>query len=77
MFILTQMHGLGLSVRARIILAAGYVLALLAAYGSPELIQKIHEILRIPMLDFAVVAVLYVLWLAGVRTVSLWNTSPR
>mgnify|MGYP004048364633 FL=1 len=75
MFILTQMHGLGLSARVRSLLAGGYVLALLASYGSIGRIGTIHEIARIPMLDFAVVLVLYLLWLAVARTVSVVRSS--
>ncbi len=71
MFILTQMHGLGLSARVRSLLAGGYVLALLASYGSIGRIGTIHEIVRIPMLDFAVVLVLYLLWFAVARIVSV------
>ena len=71
MFILTQMHGLGLSARVRSLLAGGYVLALLASYGSIGRIGTIHEIARIPMLDFAVVLVLYLLWFAVARIVSV------
>jgi hypothetical protein len=77
MFIITQMHGLGLGTRARALLAGGYVLALLASYGSPESIGTIHEITRIPMLDFAVVVILYLLWLSVAKTVSLLRPSSN
>ena len=71
MFILTQMHGLGLSVRARSLLAGIYVLALLASYGSIGNIGSIHEIVRIPVLDFAVVLILYLLWWSIAKIVSV------
>ena len=75
MFILTQMHGLGLGARARSLLAGGYVLALLASYGSTGMIGIIHEIVRISILDFALVLVLYLLWFAVAGTVSVVRPS--
>ena len=77
MFIITQMHGLGLGTRARVLLAGGYALALLASYGSLESIGSIHEIIRIPMLDFAVVVILYLLWLSVAKIVSLLRPSSN
>lgn len=75
-FIMTQLYGLGLSPRIRTLITSGYVLALLIAYGSVERIGTIHEILRIPILDYAVVAILYFIWLGIAKTISLLNPKP-
>ena len=57
--------------RARSLLAGIYVLALLASYGSIGNIGSIHEIVRIPVLDFAVVLILYLLWWSIAKIVSV------
>ena len=75
-FIMTQLYGLGLSPRIRTLITSGYVLALLIAYGSVERIGTIHEILRIPILDYAVVAILYLIWLGIAKTISLLSPKP-
>ena len=75
-FILTQMHGLRLSARIRTLITAGFVLALLLAYGSADRIGTIHEILRIPILDYAVVAILYLIWLSIAKTLNLLRPTP-
>jgi len=66
-FILTQMHGLGLSIRIRSLLATVFVLAVLVTYGSTGEIGMLHEISRIPVIEFGVVGVLYVLFLIAIR----------
>lgn len=73
-FILTQMHGLGLSIRIRSLLATLFVLAVLVAYGSTGEIGMLHEISRIPVFEFGVVGVLYVLFLIAIRIVPSRHT---
>lgn len=73
-FILTQMHGLGLSIRIRSLLATLFVLAVLIAYGSTGEIGMLHEISRIPVIEFGVVGVLYVLFLIAIRIVPSRHT---
>ena len=73
-FILTQMHGLGLSVQIRSLLATLFVLAVLIAYGSTGEIGMLHEISRIPVIEFGVVGVLYVLFLIAIRIVPSRHT---
>ena len=75
-FIMTQMYGLGLSARMRTLITSGYVLALLVAYGSAERIGTIHEIIRIPILDYLVVAILYFIWLGIAKIISLLSLKP-
>ncbi|MFB9680606.1 hypothetical protein [Streptosporangium vulgare] len=69
-FVITQMHGLGLSRATRWVLAAlyaGAVLVVYAARGS----GRIDEIVRIPAIEYLLVAVLAVsLWL-GLRAARL------
>ena len=66
-FILTQMHGLGLSTRIRTLLAVIFVIAVLVAYGSSGEMAMLHEIARIPFIEYAVVGLLYVVFLIAVR----------
>ena len=61
------MHGLGLSIRIRSLLATVFVLSALVTYGSTGEIGMLHEISRIPLIEFGVVGVLYVLFLIAIR----------
>jgi hypothetical protein len=74
-FIITQMHGLGLSRGVRWLLAAAYVAGVLAVYAGRGW-AKLDEIIRIPVIDYPAVFVLagliwLVLWL-GRR----WRRAP-
>lgn len=53
-FILTQMHGIGLSAKQRWLLGFGFVVALIWAYEYRGW-QHIHEIIRIPLIDYLLV----------------------
>ncbi len=67
-FILTQMHGLGLSRRARLAILAFYGIAATWVYASPERgISKVWQLVAIPMIDY-----LLVLALAGIIGLILW-----
>ena len=57
MFIVTQMHGLGLSKFVRWCIALLFIALLLAVYSERGWAQ-IHEIIRIPVIDYALVFVL-------------------
>lgn len=63
MIVLTQMYGLGLSTWTKRGLALGFVVAALATYALMGRLSSIHEILRIPVLDYAVVFLLYGIYL--------------
>ena len=65
MIVLTQMYGLGLSTLTRRILAAVFIIAVLATYGLTGRLADLHEIVRIPVLDYLVVGLLYLLFLGG------------
>ncbi|MGW2091206.1 hypothetical protein [Promicromonospora sukumoe] len=55
-FVITQMHGLGLSVRTRWVLAALYLGSAFAVYYSRSL-ADLSEIVRVPLIEYLVVAV--------------------
>ena len=61
-FIITQMHGLGLSWGARIAILAAYVAGVVAVYSGRGLAQ-VNEIIRIPIIDY--LAVFVFAWLIG------------
>jgi hypothetical protein len=53
-FVITQMHGLGLSLRARLLILALYVVAALGVYSQRGWIQ-LNEIVRIPLIEYVLV----------------------
>jgi hypothetical protein len=65
-FVITQMHGLGLSRRVRWIILGLYIAAALLAYGLYD-ITMIHQITWIPIIEY-----LGVLILAGLFGAGLW-----
>lgn len=65
-FVITQMHGLGLSLRTRALILAGYIGGVLWVYSERGWAQ-LNEILRIPLIDYLAVFVL-----AGIIGLGLW-----
>jgi hypothetical protein len=65
-FVITQMHGLGLSRRFRWVLLIAYVALALAVYGTRDL-SMIHQTMWIPIIEY-----LGVLILAAVFGAGLW-----
>ncbi|WP_425582119.1 hypothetical protein [Streptosporangium fragile] len=65
-FVITQMHGLGLSRATRWILAAAYAGAVLVVYAALGF-GRVDEIVRIPVIEYLLVAVLAVLLWLGLR----------
>ena len=65
MVILTQMYGLGLARWMRWILTAGFALLVLATYMAMGRLGSLTEVIRIPVLEYAVVGLLYAAYLAG------------
>ena len=57
MFIVTQMHGLGLSKLLRWIMASLFIIALVIIYSERGW-NQIHEVLRIPVIDYLLVFIL-------------------
>lgn len=67
-FVITQMHGLGLSFITKLIILLGYVTSALLIYSQRGWIQ-INEIIRIPLIEY-----LAVFLLAGIIAGGLWIT---
>lgn len=65
MVVLTQMYGLGLHTWTRRLLAIGFVTLAVVTYVGMGRLANIHEILRIPVLDYTVIFLLYGIFLAG------------
>ncbi|MEV6303334.1 hypothetical protein AB0M02_28250 [Actinoplanes sp. NPDC051861] len=59
-FVITQMHGLGLGTRTRWLLFGVYLTALIAVFSWHGL-DRVHEVLRIPMAEYLLLAVLTLL----------------
>ncbi|MBL8994105.1 MAG: hypothetical protein JNM63_12240 [Spirochaetia bacterium] len=66
MLVLTQMYGLGLGTWTKRWIAVIFIVSAVAAYSLMGRLPKIHEIARIPVLDYAVVFVLYLIYLGAV-----------
>jgi hypothetical protein len=69
-FVLTQMHGVGLSTGARWWIGGTFVVAALGVYSWRGL-GRIDEVVRIPLIEYLLVAVLALIVWAGVRLVAL------
>ncbi len=65
-FIITQMHGVGLKLWAKLVILAAYVGTVVAVYSQLGW-SRVHEIVRIPVIDY-----LAVLVLAGLMGGGLW-----
>lgn len=63
-FVLTQMHGLGWSLRTRVIIAATYLLAVIAVYATRD-ITAVHEVIRIPAIEYVLVFLVALLVWSG------------
>lgn len=74
-FILTQMHGLGLSRGVRWVFAAAYVGAVLAVYSVRGL-SRVDEVVRIPAIEYVLVGVVALLIWIGLRLAAL-RRPPR
>lgn len=65
-FVITQMHGLGLRLWAKLLILAAYAAGVLAAYSQLGW-DRVNEVIRIPLIDY-----LAVLVLAGLIGGGLW-----
>ncbi len=76
-FVITQMHGLGLSRAVRWMLAACYAGSVLAVYGMrDDLGGAAGEAVRIPAIEYVLVGVLAVLLWLALRTARLFRGRP-
>jgi hypothetical protein len=65
MLVLTQMYGIGLNTWTKRLLAAGFVTLAVVTYALMGRISGLNEIIRIPVLDYMVIFLLYGIYLAG------------
>lgn len=65
-FVITQMHGIGLSLRIRALILAGYIGGALWVYSERGWAQ-LNEIVRIPLIDYLAVFILAGLFGLGLR----------
>jgi len=63
MVILTQMYGLGLNTWTKRALAIGFIVLIVAYYTLTGHIAGINEVIRIPMIDYLVIFLLYGIYL--------------
>jgi len=64
MFIVTQMHGLGLSKATRWIIGLAYIASILAIYSLTEGLARAYMVTLIPLVEFVLVAIVSLLvWL--------------
>lgn len=70
-FVLTQLWGTELSDLAKKATVAAFCVGGVAVYAGLDRIDQWHEVLRIPVLDYGVVFLLWGLWWVGDRVVRL------
>ncbi|WP_129671507.1 hypothetical protein [Candidatus Chloroploca sp. Khr17] len=58
MFVLAQMHGLGLSKETRIGIGSAYGVSALAWYGLRREMHRLPDIVRVPILEYGIVGIL-------------------
>lgn len=63
MIILTQMYGLGLNTWTKRGLAIGFILLVVTYYTLFENITALNEVIRIPIIDYVVIFLLYAIYL--------------
>jgi hypothetical protein len=74
-FVITQMHGLGLARGVRWLLAGLYVAAAAWVYAGRGLAQ-LNEIVRIPLIEYLAVFVLAALFWGGLQVARLLRGAP-
>jgi hypothetical protein len=73
MVVLTQMYGLGLGLWTKRALAIGFIVLTVTTYAVMGRLPQIHEIIRIPLLDYLVVFLLYGIYLGLNSLISLFK----
>lgn len=64
-FLLTQMHGLGLKTWVKRAFYTAYVLLIVVIYGFFRQPYQINEVIRIPLIEYGMVFVMYGIFLGG------------
>jgi hypothetical protein len=62
MFIITQMHGIGLKPWVKRVFYAGFLLSVLFTYTVLREPFQVNEVIRIPVIEYGMVFVMYGLW---------------
>jgi hypothetical protein len=73
MVVLTQMYGLGLNTWTKRGIAIGFIVAVVAYYSLFDSIASINEVIRIPFIDYAVIFLLYGIYLLINWTINLFK----
>ncbi|MCA9914342.1 MAG: hypothetical protein KC496_13395, partial [Anaerolineae bacterium] len=61
-FVVTQMHGLGLRAGVKNLFYAGYILSILGTYVILREPYMVNEVIRIPAIDYLMIFMTYGLW---------------
>ncbi|MBT8422704.1 MAG: hypothetical protein KJP03_06275 [Gammaproteobacteria bacterium] len=75
LFVITQMHGLGLSKTVRWVIGLGYIAAVAWAYETTKGLSYAYEAALIPLVEFVLVFIVSLLVLGFTKLLSL-RTSP-
>ncbi len=69
-FLITQMHGLGLKPWTRQLFYGSFLLLMLYVYLVMREPYQVNEVLRIPLIEYLVLFIIYWIYLAGARLAS-------
>ncbi len=64
-FFLVQMYGLGLNTWTKRILWITFITATVGTYAFMDRLSQIHEVIRIPLLDYMMIGLFYLIFLGG------------
>jgi uncharacterized membrane protein YhdT len=73
MLVLTQMYGLGLNTWSKRALAIGFIVVTVGAYAFMGRLGQWNEVIRIPVLDYMVIFLLYGIYLGIDRIINLFK----
>lgn len=74
MFIITQMHGLGLKRWVKWLFSIGFVVSVLFTYTVQRAPYQVNEVIRIPFIEYGVVFAIYGLWWLFARFTGRFDT---
>ena len=72
-FLVTQMHGLGLKPRVRQAFYGSFLLLVLFVYLVMREPYQVNEVLRIPLIEYLTLFIMYCIYLAGAWLASRWR----
>lgn len=64
MIVLTQMYGIGLDTRIRRAVAVSFLVGITLFYGLSGNLAGLNEVIRIPAIEYLIIAAMYILFLA-------------